>query len=270
MSLSQRPRPLVARRAGSTRGALVWTALVLSVAVVCGLAGVAAAQDAPEPAKPKAPASSDTTKAATKAKTSKKIKRTPFSLLDPGRMEFGANLAGVWSRNTAAPEGQDEITQSTTYFNPSLYVGLTVVDNVQVRLQGGWQRISSSVNDVDTQNSSSGQFVVQGLYHLGLESGFALYGGAGLGGYFGTTERTLSVESESLTAQNDTSGFMFQVLGGLLTQPLERLTIRTGLRLDGLIGSEASDAPDYPAQTDNSNYQLLLEVAVGVRFGSAW
>lgn len=190
------------------------------------------------------------------------------SLLKPGRVEVGTNLAGYFSSTTVEPEEGDKVEQSQSYFNPSLYFGLTVIPNLQLRLLGGFQSIGSEVDGVKLQDSGTTAISLQAIYHLPLQDGFAIYAGAGGGGFFGTTEREVA---GGLKAENSTNGGIFQLLLGVLSQPTDVVTLRAGLRFDTLFGSESPDEANEQFQDQSiTNIQTLLEFSIGFRFGEGW
>lgn len=185
------------------------------------------------------------------------------TLLQSGRMEFMAQSSGLYSSDSGAGEETTAAEFSSLYINPEVAFGYMVLDQLQVRANVGWLKIQTSSEDVDLQDFNAGMGTVQGLYHLELLYGTALYAGVG-GGYFtGSTARP--GPTEDTTVSNPTSGFVGQGLAGLLIQPGPRVLIRTGLRLDALFSNETPEAEDAEA-VSSTNIKMMGEFGVGLRF----
>lgn len=192
------------------------------------------------------------------------------TLLQAGRFEGGVNFAGIFVANESSPEGGATISQQTAYVNPGLYLGYMVTDQLQVRLLASYMHIYVGANGAVTQNSHSFLGAVQGLYHVPLPLGVALYGGAGVAGYGGGTTRSEvviapgSTTPSSVRIFNDTWGLGGQLLAGLLMQPGTNTNLRGGVRLDALFGRETPELAGRPA-VGTQNYQFLLEFALSLR-----
>ena len=195
------------------------------------------------------------------------------SIKKAGTFEFGANFAGFISSTTTTDEDDNESDLDSSFLNPNIYFGMTVIPQLQVRLLTGYQAISNSRKDnggpkVTLQDTGALSVAVQGLYYLPVEKRFSIYAGLGGGGYFGSTDREIVIDGNTLTATNDTNGGIFQLLFGALIEPNDRLTLRGGLRFDTLFGSESPDENnDSLQELSNTNVQLLLELSIGIRFG---
>ena len=71
-----------------------------------------------------------------------------------------------------------------------------------------------------------------------------------------------------VTQRISQSGFLGQVLLGLMAMPGPRLLLRGGLRVDAFFGSEAADFDDPTGAYDRSftNIQIVFEAGIGARF----
>ena len=196
------------------------------------------------------------------------------SVLNQGRFEVGVNAAGVLSRSTIAPEDGDEVELRSSYFNPNIFFGYTVIPKLQVKLLAGYQGIGTESNGVTLQDSNALSVVLQSAYHIPVEREFSLYGGIGLGGYFGSTQRPFTVTDQDgalreVVGDNSTNGFIFQAMLGALVEPNDKLTLRAGLRFDTLRGSETPEEENAEilSELTSTNLQVLIEFSIGFRFG---
>ncbi len=179
------------------------------------------------------------------------------TLLQKGRWEAVANLAGVVVTSTVTPAVGPSVEQSTSYLNPGIALGRMLTDTVETRLLASYLQIDTSTGGNVSQNSKGVLVGVQGLWHKPLALAFAFYAGGGGLFFYGSTRRPVDAGA---TVANSTLGLGVQGLAGLLMQPGARLTMRLGLRVDLLFQREA--ALNQTAR----DLQGTLEYAVGFRF----
>lgn len=185
------------------------------------------------------------------------------TLLEKGRLELMVQSSGLYSSDSGSDENATVAESSSLYINPEVAVGYMVLDALQVRANLGYLKIQTSSGDIDLQDFNGFMGTAQGLYHVDVLYGTALYGGAGAGYFTGSTGRP--GPTEATTFSNPTSGFVVQGLAGLLIQPGPRVTIRTGLRLDALFSSETPEIDDAES-IDTTNVKMIGEFGVGLRF----
>jgi hypothetical protein len=186
------------------------------------------------------------------------------SLLRAGRWELGLTLSGGWAYSSVTAMDRT-VGQSSVYATPSLVAGYMLSDALEVRLALGMLYLRTSAGDAAVQDQLSGAFAVQGLYHLPIVLGMAFYGGIGLGGYYGFQDRP--APGELVRNRFVTSGFLGQLMAGLLVQPGTSLFLRGGLRADLLFGSESAESPALAMQSLFAfNFLLNAELAIGFRF----
>lgn len=189
------------------------------------------------------------------------------SLLEAGRMEAAVQFGGIFTADRATPDGQKTSNFGTLYLNPDVAFGYMVSDRVQVRGNFGYVKLQSK-NDGDLlQDTNAAQLRVQGLYHIPLRYGTAFYGGIGLGSFLGTTSRPVDEEGvEGAEYNNSTKGLVGQGLVGLLVQPGPSLTLRGGVRFDGIAAWETPEDGTGQQPISAQNFKVLGDFAVGLRF----
>lgn len=181
----------------------------------------------------------------------------PDTLLEQGEFELGADLALLWSVDSSKPEGGDTVTFNSYYGDLGGHFGYMVQDLLEARVHVGWLRIVVSNQDETPQRTNALVLTPQMLLHAPVSDGLALYSGIGVGGYIGQTKRDIQIQGKSLDAENSTNGLMGQILAGVLIETGPSFALRTGLRLDGLVGREnPSEGTDLP-QRNTQNVKLL-------------
>lgn len=187
------------------------------------------------------------------------------SLLRAGRWEASLTLSGGWSYSTISLDDRTE-TQNAVYVTPALVVGTMLTDALEVRLALGALYLRTGAGSESlAQDQVSGLASVQGLYHVPLVLGMALYGGIGLGGYYGVADRPVG---GAIRHRFVHGGFLGQAMVGLLVQPGSSMFLRGGLRTDFLVGSESAEDPTVRSGSAFSfNFLLNAELVIGFRFG---
>jgi hypothetical protein len=184
-----------------------------------------------------------------------------------GRIEVGLNVAGALSFGSVTPDGGEAQSQTNIYVSPALVGGYMLTDNIELRLALGGQFIHQSAGDAAALTNLAFTGAVQGLYQRDLVLGLAIYGGLGLGGFYGWRHEeaggTMGLEERFTSA-----GGLGQLLVGLLMMPGPRLVLRGGLRADVLFGGESPNS-EVTMALDRSflTVQILFDVAIGMRFG---
>ena len=188
------------------------------------------------------------------------------SLLEAGRMELGLNLAGAISFGSVSPDGGESVSQTNVYVAPSLIGGYMVTDNIEVRLALGGQYIRQSQADTVANDNWALTGALQGLYQADLFLGLGLYGGLGIGGFWGQGSQALD-DGTGLQVGLTNTGVLGQLLAGLLMQPGPHLLLRGGLRVDLLYGFESPQVVGVGVDSSFFTTQILFEVAIGWRLG---
>lgn len=179
------------------------------------------------------------------------------------RFELGLNLAGSLSFGTVTPDGGASRNQTNVYFSPALVGGYMITDNFELRIALGMQYVGQDVDGTEAITNLAGTAALQGLYQHDLMLGIALYGGVGLGGFYGS--RTEEIPG-GLERRFDSAGGIGQLMAGLLMMPGPMVLFRGGLRADFIFGWDTPSDGVGPGASFFTT-QILFEVAIGLRFG---
>jgi hypothetical protein len=188
------------------------------------------------------------------------------TLLRAGRWEASLSLSGGWSYDAVTVADRTD-SQNAVYATPALVVGLMVTDAIEVRVALGALYLRTDAgSDALAQDQVSGLAAAQALYHVPIVLGMALYGGIGLGGYYGVADRPAATGSVRNRFVN--GGFLGQAMVGLLVQPGSSLFLRGGIRTDFLVGTESAEDPTVRTSSAFAfNFLLNAELVIGFRFG---
>lgn len=179
------------------------------------------------------------------------------TLLEKGNFELGADAALLWSVDSSKPDDADSVTHDSYYSDLGAHFGYMIQDNIEARLHAGWLRVAVNSEEETIQRTNAFLASLQFLFHAPVSNGLALYLGPGVGGYIGQTKRDVGVEGQRLTAQNATNGLLGQLMTGVLIETSTSFVLRTGLRLDGLIGREIpAEGTDLPRR-NTQNIKLV-------------
>lgn len=178
-------------------------------------------------------------------------------LLRQGEFEIGGDLALLWSVDTNSPENRSRVTNRSYYGDVGAHLGYMVQDKLEGRLHVGWLRIDSANRQETLQRTDAVVLALQMLFHGPINDQLALFVGPGLGGYLGQTHRDVDVGGKSLDAQNATNGLLGQLLTGVLIELGPYVAVRTGLRLDGLLGREIPSEGTDLQRRNTQNVKLL-------------
>lgn len=183
------------------------------------------------------------------------------TLLQQGEFELGADIALLWSVDSSKPDDGDSVTHDSYYGDLGAHFGYMVQDNFETRLHAGWLRVAVNSEEETIQRTNAFLASFQLLFHAPVSNGLALYLGPGAGGYIGQTKRDVGIEGQTLTAENATNGLLGQLLTGVLIETGTSFVLRTGLRLDGLVGREIpAEGTDLPRRnTQNVKLVGVLE-----------
>lgn len=179
---------------------------------------------------------------------------TPDTVLSQGRFEFGVSLAFLWSLDSSVPDSGGRAATSSLFADSGAFVGYMLTDIIQLRFQGGWTHVTFANESQTIQRTNAASMVFQGLFHWKVGEIIALYGGPGLGAYFGQTVRQIN----GLKAENPTNGFVGQAFAGTLIELSDVVAVRSGVKLDFLAGVEtpATNRPSLQRR-DTLNVKAL-------------
>lgn len=244
------------------------------VGVACGCgtlltAGPVAAQDVPDPfedyegwtsdAPPALPAEEPAPAAPTQSATADETSsvRLPLSA---GTWSLGGR--GMFAYTTSKNElldGGDE-TNTTVFLRLTPTLATFVQDRLQVAGSVGLLRKSLARESGGKATENDWLIEATAYYFLPLSQRFALVPGLGLGGYFGSSDRTFSGNGQDISESTDTLGLAASAYLGAAYQMSPSWQIRSGLGITGLIGSETVASEDTTLSTSTMHFGVPVEL----------
>lgn len=179
------------------------------------------------------------------------------------QFQFGAGMGLQFAYTGTTNEtllGGDE-TNRTLFARVTPEGRFFVIDNVEVGLSIGLlSKLSSREHDTQaTENNFLFEF--SGFYHFPVGAGFALVPGLGLGGYFGSSSRDLSLPDGTVTQESTTTqGFSANLHLTGAYQPHENWRLRTGLTFGFLVGTEFIESQNATLSASAAHVGLPLEL----------
>lgn len=154
---------------------------------------------------------------------------------------------------------------NTLFYRLAPTVGLMVLDRLEVALSLGL--LGRSVSLDRGADSSESAFLIEasGGYHVPVGDRIDLIPGVALGAYFGGGSRALAVTSESgrtalVEEETSTSGVSLGLSFGVGYHLTDALQLRSGLVLNGLIGSESIASSGVSLGTSSAHLGLPIEL----------
>ena len=250
-----------------------FTSTVVGAALTCILclaAGSSRAQQAPDPFKDyegwsgEAPPPLPPEKPAAASSASSTSQRTPDGnvrlSLSAGLWSLGAR--GIFAYTTSKNEllaGGDE-TNSTMFLRLTPTLTTFVQDRFQVGGSIGLLRKSLARESGGKATENDWLIEATGSYFLPLSQRFALVPGLGLGGYFGSSERTFTVGGKDITESTGTRGFAASAYFGAAYQMSESWQIRSGLGITALLGSETISSQSTSLSSSALHFGVPVEL----------
>jgi opacity protein-like surface antigen len=236
---------------------LVWVALLLA-------SSQAAAQPNPfedyESTRPLATAEASPEQAAAPAPI------TP--LLDRGRLVLGGSGLLSYTNSSNDVSGGANRDNSTLFTRLTPSVGYFVMDRLEVSVTPGLMLRRLDRGSADASAELSWLMEVGARYHYPIFKRLSVYGGVGLGGYFGSSERTLRAEvdgsQQTLQESTDTLGLATTLNLGGGYMVARRVQLRLGLDMTWLVGQET--APSLEDDLSVSTFHLGLAAGVFYTF----
>lgn len=162
---------------------------------------------------------------------------------EPGK--FGLGLGGVFNYTNTSNEVStgDNLDNNTFFMRLSPRAEYFFAENVPVVFRAGL--LTRSLDRGSTNATEmSGIFTVGSGYHLPLNTKLSLNIEAEIGGYIGSSERSVQVAEATVSESTDTRGFAFG--GGLVFAYMmgENGQLRAGISYTGLVGNESVSSTD--------------------------
>ncbi len=190
---------------------------------------------------------------------------TLSSHTEKGAWVLGAGTLFNYTTTTNELTSGRERDNTTLFFRIDPSLGYFVIDNLEVAVSAGLlgRQLERGGNDPATE--TSWLFEVSARYFWTLNRRFSLFFGLGLGGYFGSSERLITVEQEGEGAQTITE--RTDTLGGSVSSSLgvgyalsRSLQFRAGLGFSGLLGQETLTSAKDPLAVSTLNTGLAIGV----------
>lgn len=258
---SRNESPEMARRPGAR--ALRWSVATL-VAVASASLSATASADPPDPfvdyeamkqGVPPPPPSAAPSPAPKPPAKEPEISTAPWKWSFGGRGAF--SYTGI-SNDTLVGKEQ---SNTTLFFRLTPALGLTVYKNVLVSASLGLLGNNLTREDGSNATAVAALFEVTGHYILPITSRLAFMPGLGLGPYFGSNARTLSLpDGRKVEESSGTFGFAmsaYLLFGYQLSQSLE---MRTGLALYGLLQTEHVESANKSLSASAIHVGLPIEL----------
>lgn len=249
-----------------------FTPTVVGVALtstLCLAAGASRAQEAPDPFKDyegwsgEAPPPLPPEKSAA-ASASSTSQRTPDGNV---RLPLSAGLWSLGGRSIFAyTTSKNELLAGGDETNSTMFLRLTptlatfVQDRFQVGGSVGLLRKSLARESGGKATENDFLFEATGSYFLPLGARFAFVPGVGLGGYFGSSERTFTAGGQQINESTSTRGFAASVYLGAAYQMSESWQIRSGLGITALLGSETISSQSASLSSSTVHFGVPVEL----------
>lgn len=233
------------------------------LAVLCTIclwpAAALAQEESPAPAPPAAAA--EAPKAPEAAPEVKKEKWKPMA---EGSWSLGLDtMFNYTSATNDLPDNAGEANNSTLFLRMTPSLGYFIIDNLELSLAGGIlvRQLQREGDDTSPESNLLLEFTAR--YFTPPYKGFAMFVGAGVGGYFGSSERSIPVGDGSGQVVNESTDTLgFSATGSLGASYIFRdnLQLRAGLAVSGLIGQET--IPSLKEDLGVSTFNAGLNVGV--------
>ena len=153
-------------------------------------------------------------------------------------------------------------TNRTLFLTIAPRGSLFVADSVEVALSLG---LLSKLTARESGNSAAENnffFEVAGHYHIPIpDTSFALVPGLGMGGYFGSSSRALTLANGNTLDENTkTSGFLINGYLGVGYHVSESWRLKSGITIGALFGNEKLKSLDQNLSASAAHVGLPLEV----------
>jgi len=183
---------------------------------------------------------------------------------------FTASIGGVFNVTRSANGLADgsERRHSTFFTHLAPAIGWFVIDGLELRVAPGivWRELDRGSSGTSTDRSWL--LDAGARYHLVLGPKLAVYGGMGIGGYVGASDRKVQVievvdgEENPTTVREatETAGFALGAEAGLGIVLSSDLVLDAGLDLRWLVGSETIESESESLSTSTFNTGVAIRL----------
>ncbi len=200
------------------------------------------------------------------ASRTKRVKKGPVTL----GINFIFNFTSGTNEIEDASGTVIDVSDSTSFLRLEPQFEYYIQDGVPITFSAGWLRRSLNRGDDDNSSSDELLLLAGSGYHIEINEAFTLFATAGLGGYFGNSDRTTinagagTTGPATVNETTSTGGFAGNVALGAGLGFSEQGQLRAGINYTGLIGSESieSTGKSFSVVTHN----LALNVGMFYNF----
>lgn len=173
---------------------------------------------------------------------------------------LGTQLAYTGATNEVL-SGDDE-SNRTLYLTIAPRVGFFPVENFEVGLGLGLLSQLAARESGDSTAQNNFFFEASAHYHIPVGSSFAIIPGLGLGGYFGSSSRTLVLADDSeIDEKTSSRGFLLKGYLGVGYEPHPNWRLRSGIVVGGLFGSETVESQEATLSSTAVHVGLPVELS---------
>jgi hypothetical protein len=166
---------------------------------------------------------------------------------------LGTAFAYAGTTNEVLSDNKEE-SNRTLYLRLAPRVGFFPLEQFEVGLAAGL------LTQLAAQNNFF--FEASAAYHIPVGSNFAIVPALGLGGYFGSSSRTLVLpDGSELDESTGSQGFLLTGTLGVGYQPHQNLRLRSGINVSGLFGSETVESQDETLGSSAVNIGIPIELS---------
>lgn len=189
-------------------------------------------------------------------------------LLEQGRLVLGGSGLLSYTNSSNDVSGGANRDNSTLFTRLTPSVGYFVLDRLEVSVTPGLMLRRLDRGSQDASAELSWLMEVGARYHYPVHKRLSVFGGLGIGGYFGSSDRTLQAtiedETQTLEESTDTLGLSTTLnLGGgyMVTRQVQ---LRLGLDMTWLVGQESASSLEKDLNV--STFHLGLAAGVFYTF----
>lgn len=188
----------------------------------------------------------------------------PWAGFNRGRWSVGGRTQFSYTGANNEIRDDKEESNNTFWFRLTPSVTYTFMERIQASLSIGI--LSKAISQEQGQDSDETNFFFEAsaYYHVPLNERLSFIPGAGLGFYVGSGSRALALTTDDQTTITEestgTSGFSAALYLGVGYALSEQWQIRSGLAINGLIGSESIESSDESLSTSTAHIGLPIEL----------
>jgi hypothetical protein len=155
-----------------------------------------------------------------------------------------------------------EESNRTMFLTVAPRAGFFPVENFEVGLGLGLLTVLAARESGDSVAQNNFVFEASAHYHIPVGAAFAIIPGLGIGGYFGSSSRTLVLANGTELDESTASrGFLLRGYIGVGYEPHPDWRFRSGITVGGLFGSESVASQDATLASSAVHIGLPIELS---------